>query len=76
MLGFDHHGTHYFGPYANGLSNTPEHRRIQHMKQFEDWAARNKKIKVVNCTEGSALKAFPAANLDEVLPELTPTRAD
>jgi len=67
LLGFDHRGTHYFGPYTNGLRNTPERRRLEHMRQFEQWGRANKGIEVVNCTPNSALKCFPMARLDESL---------
>lgn len=69
LLGFDHHGTHYFGPYTNGLRNTPERRRREHMMQFAQWGRENKGIEVINCTEGSALKCFPMARLEEVFDE-------
>ena len=71
LLGFDHHGTHYFGPYTNGLRNTPERRRLEHMRQFEQWGRANKGIEVVNCTPNSALKCFPMARLDESLAQPT-----
>lgn len=70
LLGFDHHGTHYFGPYTNGLRNTPERRRLEHMRQFEQWGRANKGIEIFNCTPGSALKCFPMARLDDCLAEL------
>ena len=31
LLGFDMRGTHFFGPYTNGLSNTAESKRRMHM---------------------------------------------
>ena len=33
LYGFDMHGTHFFGPYQNGLGNTTESRRKVHLKQ-------------------------------------------
>jgi len=70
LLGFDHKGTHYFGPYKNGLRNTPDRRRKEHAEQFAQWGRVNKDIEVLNCTEGSALKCFPMARLDDCLAEL------
>lgn len=67
LLGFDMHGTHYFGPYRNGLSNTTETRRRMHLSQYAKWAKANRGIEILNCTEGSALKCFPMARLDEYL---------
>src|SRR5690606_23202615 len=41
LLGFDMHGTHFFGPYRNGLSNTTETKRRMHFAQYARWAKRN-----------------------------------
>lgn len=70
LLGFDMHGTHFFGPHTkqvNGraLGNpSPE--------KFKTWierfgALRHRGAEIVNCTEGSALDAFPMASLGEVM---------
>lgn len=59
LYGFDMHGTHFFGPYQNGLGNTTELRRKVHLKQYEDWARKNPGLMVINCTPGSALRCFP-----------------
>jgi hypothetical protein len=67
MLGFDMHGTHFFGPYTNGCINTLPSRRKEHMLQFAQWKKRNPNVEVVNATEGTALKCFPLVRLDEVL---------
>lgn len=67
MLGFDMHGTHFFGPYTNGCRNTSPSRREQHRKQFEEWAKSNKMIQVINCTAGTSLAAFPVGNLEDHL---------
>lgn len=69
LLGCDMHGSHFFGPYTNGLTNTPQSRRLVHQQQFKQWARQNKGVHVVNCTPGSKLEAFPMASLDESLPE-------
>lgn len=65
LLGFDMHGTHFFGPYSNGLRNTSTAQRKQHMQQYAQWARVNRGIEVINCTQGSALTCFPTARLDE-----------
>lgn len=67
LLGFDMHGSHYFGKYANGLRNTTPGQRLQHHKQYAYWARSNPRIRVLNCTEGSALECFPRARLDDCL---------
>lgn len=65
LCGFDMHGTHFFGPYRNGLGNTTEARRKVHLGQYAQWQRLNRRIEVVNLTEGSALTYFPTANLDD-----------
>jgi hypothetical protein len=67
MLGFDMHGTHFFGPYRNGCSNTSDKRRQVHKQQFAQWGKRNPGVEVLNATEGTHLKCFPIVRLDEVL---------
>lgn len=69
LLGADMHGSHFFGPYTNGLRNTAPHQRAQHMKQYAAWASLNRGVEVLNCTAGSALCCFPLADLDESLAE-------
>lgn len=59
LYGFDMHGSHFFGPYQNGLRNTSETRRAVFLKQYEEWAKANSRISVLNCTPGSALTCFP-----------------
>jgi hypothetical protein len=67
MLGFDHHGTHFFGPYTNGCANTPNRRRQEFELQFAQWRAQNKGVEVINCTPGTKLKAFPRGDLKDFL---------
>lgn len=67
MLGFDMHGTHFFGPYTNGCTNTQPKRRDVFQVQFRKWAERNKGLRVVNCTAGTHLKAFQLGNLKDYL---------
>lgn len=73
LLGFDMHGTHYFGPHPelkingkilpNSLTNTAPHRFEFHIKQFEGWNG----CEVINCTPNSSLKVFPLKTLGETL---------
>lgn len=65
LLGFDMHGSHFFGPYTNGLSNTSEAKRRMHLSQYARWSRANRGIEVFNCTTGSALKCFQEARLDD-----------
>lgn len=66
LLGFDMHGTHYFGEHKTGLTNTGEAGFNRHIKQFEGWHG----CEVVNCTPNSALKKFPFMELEKVLHSL------
>lgn len=59
LLGFDMHGTHYFGPHAQPLRNTTEHRFNAFKQQFSGF----KKVPVFNCTPGSALTCFPMLSI-------------
>lgn len=63
LVGFDMHGTHYFGPHPKTLPNTTPERFREHLKQFGRWRSGE----VINCTPGSALKWFPTGELREVL---------
>lgn len=67
LLGFDMHGTHYFGEYTNGLSNTRPEKRRMHLSQYKTWRKRNPGIEVINCTSGSVLTCFKTASMDEYL---------
>jgi hypothetical protein len=58
LLGFDMHGSHYFGPHQ-GLKNTD---RIG-FERFKRQLGGFKKVPVVNCTPGSALECFPKMDL-------------
>lgn len=73
LLGFDFSGTHFFGRYTNGCSNTTPNSRLRHVRQMEDWRRAHPAVRVVNCTPGSALKVFPMGDLDE---ELAPMCAE
>lgn len=59
LLGFDMHGTHYFGPHTGNLNNTTNKRFAMHIKQFEGW----KGPEVINCNPNSALRKFPFMDL-------------
>lgn len=66
LLGFDMRGTHYFGPYTNGLTNTNDVKRRVHLQQYARWKKAHRDVEVINCTPGSALLCFPQARLDDV----------
>lgn len=71
LLGFDMHGTHYFGKHTDPkLRNTSPQRFAIHIMQFDVW----KGPPVTNCTPGSALKKFPFMPLEECLIDLAATK--
>jgi hypothetical protein len=61
LHGFDMHGSHYFGAYAEPLRNTPPTRFNEFQHQFAAIGAVLKKagVRVVNRTPNSALRCFP-----------------
>lgn len=63
LLGFDMHGTHYFGAHRAPLRNTTPPRFRAHIQQCAKWRG----CAVVNCTPGSHLKAFPFSTIEEEL---------
>lgn len=63
LLGFDMHGTHYFGPHPTGLKNTTPERFQKHLNQFNGWVG----PAVINCTPNSALTKFPYQPLRDVI---------
>jgi len=67
LLGFDHHGTHFFGPYKNGLSNTSKARREVHSQQFSFWHKRHPQVAIFNCTPNSRLTVFPVEPFREAV---------
>jgi predicted peroxiredoxin len=69
LLGFDGHGTHYFGPHPEPLKNTTELRRQVHMDQHRQMHSDccYAGVKIWNCTPGTAITSYPKAELAEVL---------
>jgi hypothetical protein len=65
LLGFDMRGTHYFGEHKPPLRNTTAKRFAAHIAQFKGWHG----PKVINCTPGSALTAFPFMDIRQALGE-------
>lgn len=63
LLGFDMHGTHFFGTHPAPLKNSTERIFQNHIKQFDGFSG----CEVLNCTVGSRLTRFPFANVYEVL---------
>lgn len=63
LFGFDGHGTHYFGKHPEHLVTTTEARRGIFQQQMLEHNDRCKRVgvEVINCTPGSALRAFPFA---------------
>lgn len=66
LLGFDMHGSHFFGPHQ-GLKNTSPQRYSEFCDQFAAYAKTIRGVEVINCAPGSALKAFPFVDLQAAL---------
>lgn len=64
LLGFDMHGTHFFGPHHGTMKNSQPRDFANQMRQFDSWRG----CEVVNCTQGSALKRFRFGVLDAEIP--------
>lgn len=59
LYGFDNRGGHFHEPHEAPLRNpTPERFKVFD-EQFAQWRRANGRIRVINCTQGSALTAFP-----------------
>lgn len=69
LLGFDHHGTHWHGPYTNGLPNPSPHLMAMWLRDAAPLAADLSAagVEVLNCSPGTALTCFPITNLSEAL---------
>lgn len=65
MIGYDMRGTHFFGPHPAPLRNPNAARFEVFKKQFERYKPLG--VEIVNCTPGSALKAYQMADLHESL---------
>lgn len=63
LIGFDMHGTHYFGKHPEGLKNSTQQTFNTHISQFKYWTGAN----VINCTPNSALKKFPHMQLMDAI---------
>lgn len=64
LIGFDMHGTHYFGKHERDkLVNTDQRRFNAHISQFKMFHG----CDVVNCTPNSALDLFTKSPLDDIL---------
>lgn len=67
LLGFDMKapGKHFFGEHKPPLKSTKPARMEAFKKQFANYRPRG--VEIVNCTPGSALKAYPSRNLEDCL---------
>lgn len=61
LYGFDMRGSHYFGPHTGNLRNTSATRFEEFQNQFAAIGVhfKNRGIRVINRTPGSALRCFP-----------------
>lgn len=68
LLGFDGHGTHFFGSHPKPLKNTTDSRRMTHARQHkrESLACARLGISILNCSPGTVL-AYPKSTLADAL---------
>lgn len=72
LLGFDMHGTHYFGKHTRKkLINTDDRRFKVHIDQFNGFTG----CEVYNCSPGSRLNKFPKICLEDILEKWKSERA-
>jgi hypothetical protein len=69
LLGFDGHGTHFFGDHDAPLRNMGEERHKPHAKQhaLQAAACAAAGVEIWNCTPGTAIPHYSKANLEDVL---------
>lgn len=67
LCGVDLHspGDHFFGRHPEGLKSTPARRLEAFKEQFARY--RPQGVEIVNCSPGSALKAYPMGGLEDYL---------
>lgn len=67
LLGYDMHGEHYFGKHEDW--NQKPGLYDQWLPNFKalTYAAHERGVEILNCTPGSALKAFPAVKFGKVV---------
>jgi len=66
LVGFDMHGTHFFGKHPPGLRNANSYANF--IAAFDRAAKRlPPHIQIFNATPGSALRCFPMVSLDVAL---------
>lgn len=61
LLGYDMKGSHFFGAHGGGLGNPTEARFDLFKRQFRKYQPKG--VKIINCTVGSALDAYPMGDL-------------
>jgi hypothetical protein len=63
LLGFDLHspGQHFFGEHPKPLRPTTPERMAIFRRQFERYHPKG--VKIVNCTQGSALDCYATGNI-------------
>lgn len=76
MIGFDNHGTHFFGPHTGELKNTDPFRFKTFGHQFTHLRNHFKieKVGCKNATPGTALEAFECCTLEEGMAWLQPSK--
>ncbi|WP_411887349.1 hypothetical protein [Hydrocarboniphaga effusa] len=68
LLGYDSHGTHFFGKHPQPLKNTTQSQRMIHRDQLaeESRICQREGVEVVNATPGTMLQCFRIAPLEAI----------
>lgn len=74
LLGVDLGGSHFFGAHPPPLKNTTPERFEMFKKQFAGYHPKG--VEILNCSQDSALKAYPFADLQDFLPKPEPEPVD
>lgn len=69
LLGYDGHGSHFFGEHPSPLSNTTPARRKSHLEQHrqEAFACGYSGVSVLNCSPGSKIPFYKSSELEQAL---------
>jgi hypothetical protein len=71
LLGYDCHGTHFFGAHEHPLRQAPEETMEKWTRAHAEMAPTFQAagIEVINCTEGSAITCYPRGHIEDYLKE-------
>lgn len=65
LLGFDMHGSHFFGKHPAPFHNSTQVQFDSFQREFAEYHPEG--VGIINCTPNTHLKAYPRHNLEQVL---------